>query len=314
MAAERETLVPSSFKMTDAIFWRNEMKVEFSEDYEVTKNRLFAILGWLGQVSLGNSFMASSDLVSYIKFSISKCVLNYSASIFINYNRSPYEENTLNEWFDLTPEEDWPERGEAVKAINVDKNGLAQKCYRTQNQDGDSFPDSLEDDEFEVFFHGTSHESAQDIIEGEIDLRRGAQKQDFSDGDGFYLSKQFDEALRRAQHRRTSSAVLVFRIKKTELRGDNNDKGYNLQHPDMKKEWQDVVRKFRNGMVDSKSRKEMNRQYQFIEGPMASISGKNSASVSYPRQKDDSYQLCVRTESCAKLFDRGLHSVVFSVK
>ena len=57
----------------------------------------------------------------------------------------------------------------------------------------------------------------------------------------------------------------------------------------------------------------MNRLYQFIEGPMASISEKNSSSLLYPCEKDDSYQPFVRTQSCVELFDRGLHSVVFSV-
>ena len=176
------------------------------------------------------------------------------------------------------------------------------------------FPYSLEDDEFEVFFHGSSHESAEDIIEGGIVLGKGARKRDFSDGDGFYLNKNFDDALRWAGHRSKSSAVLVFRLKRTELRGDDNEKDYDLRAPHMKREWQEVIRNFRSGTLNSKYRKEMNRLYQFIEGPMASISEKNSSSVPYPRQKDDSYQLCVRTQSCVELFDRGLHSVVFSEK
>ena len=172
------------------------------------------------------------------------------------------------------------------------------------------FPDSPEDDEFEVFFLGTSHESAKDIIEGGIDLRRGKSKRDFSDGDGFYLSKHFDDALRCAGYRSKSSAVLVFRLKRTELRGDNNEKGYDLRAPDMKREWQEMVRNFRNGRLSSRYRKEMNRLYQFIEGPMASISKTNPESALHPRQRDNSYQLCIRTESCVELFNRGLHSLV----
>ena len=314
MAAEHETPVSLYFKMTSAVLLRNELKIEYGKDYEETKNRLFAILGWLGRANLGNPFVASCDLASYLKFSVSKYVLHYGQSIFINYSRFPYKADTVNEWFNLPPEDDWPERGEVVKVINVDKFGLARKCYRTQNQVENAFPDSLEDDEFEVFFHGTSHESAEDIIEGGIDLGKGARKRDFSDGDGFYLNKNFDDALRWAGHRSKSSAALVFRLKKTELRGDDNEKGYDLREPDMKKEWQEVIKNFRNGTLNSKYRKEMNRLYQFIEGPMASISEKNSSSVSYPRQKDDSYKLCVRTQSCVELFDRCLHSVVFSEK
>ena len=310
MAAEHETPVSLYFKMSAAILWRNELKIEYEEDYEETKNRLFTILGWLGRVSLGNPFVASCDLASYLKLSVSKYVLNYGPSIFIKLNRFPYREDTVNEWFNLPPEDDWPERGEAVKVINVDKCGLERKCYRTQNQVENTFPDSLEDDEYELFFHGTSQKHAKDIIENGIDLKRGAKAQDYSDGDGFYLSKHFDEALKWARHRHVSFAVLVFRLKRTELRGNNNEKGYDLREPAKRKKWQGVIKQFRSGKPDKKFRKEMNRFYQFIEGPMASLSRKNP-NISFTVPKDDSYQICVREKNCAELFDYSLHSLVF---
>ena len=310
MAAEHETPVSLYFKMSAAILWRNELKIEYEEDYEETKNRLFAILGWLGRVSLGNPLVASCDLASYLKLSVSKYVLNYGPSIFIKLNRFPYREDTVNEWFNLPPEDDWPERGEAVKVINVDKCGLERKCYRTQNQVENAFPDSLEDDEYELFFHGTSQKHAKDIIESGIDLRKGAKAQDFSDGDGFYLSKHFDEALKWARHRHVSFAVLMFRLKKTELRGINNEKGYDLREPAKRKKWQGVIKQFRSGKPDKKFRKEMNQFYQFIEGPMASLSRKNP-NFSFAVPKDDSYQICVREKYCAELFDYSLHSLVF---
>ena len=43
MAAEHETTISLYFKMTAAVLWRNELKIEHGEDYEETKNRLFAI-------------------------------------------------------------------------------------------------------------------------------------------------------------------------------------------------------------------------------------------------------------------------------
>ncbi|RMX52533.1 hypothetical protein pdam_00025877 [Pocillopora damicornis] len=74
MAAEHETAISLYFKMTAAVFWRNELKIEYGEDNENTKNRLFAILGWLDRANLG-------DLASYLKFSVSKYVFNYGPSI-----------------------------------------------------------------------------------------------------------------------------------------------------------------------------------------------------------------------------------------
>ena len=65
-------------------------------------------------------------------------------------------------------------------------------------------------------------------------MRKAEIKRDFSDGDGFYLSKHFDDVLRCAGHSGKGSTVLVFRLKRTELRGNNNEKGYDLRAPDMK--------------------------------------------------------------------------------
>ena len=133
---------------------------------------------------------------------------------------------------------------------------------------------------------------------------------DFSNGNGFYLSKNFDEALRWARHKHGHGPkVLVFRLKKTELRGDKNENGYDLRNPAEKKEWQEVVEQFRSQNPERKFCKKIKR-YQFTEGPMASRPRKKPKS-STPDQKVDSYQLCVREEICAKLFDRSLHSVIF---
>ncbi len=229
------------------------------------------------------------------EFSFSKYVLRYNhESIFSKCSRFLYQENTfnpVNEWFTLSTV--GGQRDQAVNIINLDENGKARKCYTSQNQTV-CFPDSLEDDEFEIFFHGTRHESAQDIIEYGIDVRKGNERQDFSDGDGFYLGKNFEEACRWTRSRGYPDvAVLVFRVNKLELRGNNNEKGLDLRdsvnNTQKLKKWQQVARHFQCG-PDRKFRKEINCSYQFIEGPMASISGKNPSSLQHPRQKDGSYQ------------------------
>ncbi|KAL9959788.1 hypothetical protein ACROYT_G033144, partial [Oculina patagonica] len=269
------------------------------------------ILGWLRQPKFGIISVAPSELcISYLTFSFSSYVLRYSASIFHKCSRFPYQEDTINEWFTL-PTDD-VQRDQALNIINVDKEGNTRKCYTSQNQTDNCFPESLEDDEFEIFFHGTKHKSAQNIIDDGINVKLGNEKQDFSDRDGFYLGKNFDEAYRWTRSRGyPNMAVLVFRVNKLELRGNNNEKGLDLRDSENLKEWQEVIRQFRN-RPDRKFRKIIDKSYQFIEGPMASISGKNPrSSVSHPRQKDGSYQLCVRSVNCAGLFDRSLHSVVF---
>ena len=284
--------------------WLKEMG---AGDYQQTANCLFAILGWLGQPSIETliaSVAPPTELISYLKFSLSKYVsyvLSYSAGIFTKYNRFPYKESTINQWLTRSTD-DVPRDQRMPNIMNVDKDGQRRKCYSTQNQ-VDGFPEALEDFEFELFFHGTSHEYAKDIIEGGVNLRRGSGKKDFSHGDGFYVGKSFDEASTWAIDKHHSSAVLVFRVNRNELRLRGDYNGLDLQN--RVSEWQDVISQFRSGKPDR-----IHRNYHFIEGPMASIS-RNNPRLDYPVQKFGSYQLCVRNVNCAELFRRSLHSVVF---
>lgn len=209
----------------------------------------------------------------------------------------PFSVPGEHEWFVLSTEGGQQEQG--VNRINVDKDGQARKCYTTQTRISERFPESLEDDKFEAFFHGASHRSAENIIEKGIVVRKGKTNQDFSHEDGFYLSKSFEEAWRWTRSRWPSSAVLVFRVNKKDLRGDENENGLDLRNPQNKKQWQEVVSQFRSGRPDLKFRRELNRRYRFIEGPMASLSSRNPR-LDHLRQKDGSYQLCVRRDKCAE--------------
>ena len=316
MAAEPTLPVSSiveSLTMMDE-FWSvcNILKMMDGGSSRQTTNCLFStILEWLGQPSFEISmFSAHSDLglFSHLTFTFSKYLLRYSASMFTNYSRFPYQEEVVNQWFTESAEE--VQRDNAVHIMNVDKEGQANKCYRAQNEI-DNFPVSLEDDDFEMFCHGTSHDSAENIMEYGIDLAKGKENQDFSSGDGFYLGKSFDEAYKWTKTRQHStSAVLVFRVNRVKLRGDDNDNGLDLRQPEKKKEWQEIIYQFRTGRPDKKFRKALDRNHQFIEGPMASLSKKNPH-LEHPKQKDGTYQLCIRNDDCAELFDRSLHSIVF---
>lgn len=108
------------------------------------------------------------------------------------------------------------------------------------------------------------------MIKDGIDLCQGKAKKDFSSQDGFYLNKHFDKALEWAQIKgQKSPAVLVFRLKKTELRGDNNENGYDLRDPAVEEEWREVIKQFWRGELTSDLRGKI-EHYKFIEGPVAS--------------------------------------------
>lgn len=260
--------------------------------------------GWFKRKTIENveNFPRATRLFLHITSQFIN-VFEQLGNVFFTCSRFPYKDSVTNEWFTLPDDEN--DRKQPVKVINVDKDGKKSNCYLSQ--DGvDGFIDSLIDEDHEVFVHGTGHEHAQDIIEGGIDIKRGTGRQDFSNGDGFYLGDDFEEACRwpasRGHH---NTAVLVFRVEKTELRGP--DKGLDLRSD--KKRWVELVKQFRSGRPAKKVVKTL-KEYDFIEGPMASMSSKN-LNVDYPRQKEGSYQLCVKTDCCAEMFDRSLHSVIF---
>lgn len=231
----------------------------------------------------------------------------------MSYPRFPYQPKTVNKWFLVSAVGDG--QGRKINVINVDRDGKTRECYTTQGEYRD-FPRSLEDlENYEVFFHGTSHQSAVGIIKN-IDLAQGKLERDFSSGDGFYLGKNFEEALKTnwARNRPPNSAILVYLVQRDELRSQELS-GTNLE--DNMEEWKEVVRVFRTEQDSRKSLKESRNDrrsirtikttYDFVEGPMA----RRKRDFTHPEPIQDSYQLCVRSERCAELFDRSLHSVVF---
>ena len=81
------------------------------------------------------------------------CAISCRDALFSKCSLFPYQREKENEWFTLSLE------GKREKAVNTVK--------------------------YEVFFHATTHESAQNIIEKGIILRKGEHYKDFSDGWGF---------------------------------------------------------------------------------------------------------------------------------
>ena len=311
MTTEQALAVVKPFDMANELcIW---LKSLIEGDYkEIEKCPFVRILRELSQrkfESLIASVTPTGELISYLTIYLARCLLRViNASIFTKYNLFPYNAETVNNWFPLV---EGNQRDQTVRIMNVNTVGQRHKCYTTEEEAENGFSDSLENDGFELFFHGTEHRSAQDIIEGGIGLSKGSERKDFSHKDGFYIGKSFDKALewskrRYRRVRQSSSAVLVFRVAKNELRGHNNENGLDLRdlrNPANKGEWENVVRQFRSGKACLDFIIGINERYQFIEGPMAST----------PSLKpiNDSYQLCVRKENCVQLFNRCLHSVVF---
>ncbi|XP_015772044.1 PREDICTED: uncharacterized protein LOC107350322 [Acropora digitifera] len=220
----------------------------------------------------------------------------------------PYQRKKLNTWF---KEEHSGVRNGAVNLINVDKDGQNNNCY---TQDDNKFPNSpAEDDKYEIFYHGTTARHAKLILEDGIDLCQGGERKDFSDGDGFYVTNKFDNVwpnARWSKQRPPCSTVLVFKVDKSELRNFRSLDLWRNFDTDLEENWRDVVWKFRNGKADDAFIKDL--KVDFIEGPLCA--GTQAENYDKPQScipHRSFYQLCVRSDPCAKLFDKSLLSVVF---
>ena len=214
----------------------------------------------------------------------------------------PYKKEIVDEWFTLDGK-----RENALNVRNVSKEDLNScNSYRTLYLSIPSLTPS--DDNYRIFFHSTTHESAQKIIENGIILQKGERYKDFSDGCGFYLGNDFKDALsaKWARNRPPCSAVLVFRFAEAELRDFRNLVGLDLQgNID---EWKYVVQECRRtDRFPSKQFRKAYQHYDFIEGPLFG----EGQGLTNPIPNRDSYQLCIKSRVCAKLFDKNLHSVLF---
>ena len=281
------------FTIVDELGYFGLKRVCAYDSHRLTRS-LQAVVAWLSQPRI-------EKIDTFVSFS---------------YPRFPYQPKTINKWFSVSAVGDG--QGGKVYMINVDRDGQMRKSYTTQFEHR-NFPWSLEDlEDFEVFYHGTSHNSAVGII-NKIDLAKGKLERDFSSGDGFYLGKRFQEALETnwAKNRPPNSAVLVYLVRRDELRNQESFSGMNLTEADNMEQWKEVVRlfrteqdhrkSFRESRNDSRSLRTIKSTYNFVEGPMAS----RKRDFAHPEPIPGSYQFCVRSERCAELFDLSLHSIVF---
>ena len=162
------------------------------------------------------------------------------------------------------------------------------------------------DDQNVVLFHGTDHQSACDILFRGIDLCQGRQKRDFSCGSGFYLTDNCEEALNWAKNTTTKPALLVFQVNRQEHSTDSEK--LNLFNDEQR--WCEIVTSFRSGEKTARTRKSL-AAYDLIEGPMSTMKTIESTGELVFSPKPLSYQMCLISDSCADIFRRTLHSILF---
>jgi hypothetical protein len=216
------------------------------------------------------------------------------------YGKFPYQESTVTDtWFKHAQELD-DESSKTVNVLNMGKKLKKDEPLAYPQLDGTDFPEGMEEEGYDLFYHGTDHKSAISILEDGIDLTKGKRTCDFSHGKGFYLNNKYQEARNWAFRIRNikQEVQLFFKLPKEVIDNFRQDSINLCEEED---EWNRIVGNF-------SFTKEMRPRISFIEGPIASVVVHGSLNIKGPIE--GSYQLCLHSDDLADAFHLYLHSSV----
>ena len=112
-------------------------------------------------------------------------------------------------------------------------------------------------------FHATQHHNAVHVVENGIDIEKGNGARTFSDGCGFYLSRDIDFAIEWAKNTGDRAAIIVFRIPRQVFLAHEG-----LDVSSSEELWKDCVAYNLSGKARKTENKTAYRNAQYIEGPM----------------------------------------------
>ena len=259
-----------------------------------SKNRSNVIAKWIAEQPLPKH----RSLLAWAKIYLENL---FKYDIFLNdvVSKFPYEENRLNEWFTHDVERDRMKDGHPVPAaINVinttTRNEFESHIEEKITEFRNSNPDG------KLYFHGTDHKSAEDILENGIDLHMGREKCDFSHGKGFYVTNDFVYASGYAQ----TPAVIIFNIDDACLR---RLQCVDLCGPDNHDDWKAVTEFFTSG---KDRRKRPNASlYDQIENCHCIIGPITGDGIRGGLSSQDLVQICMKKKEMARVIGNPLQIV-----
>ncbi|KAK0065087.1 hypothetical protein Bpfe_005645 [Biomphalaria pfeifferi] len=220
--------------------------------------------------------------------------------LLYNATRYPYSGDKKDEWFqEEIPTGNREEPNENIPSFLVrmlnctTKNSVVIEDYLTKVEE--------EDRESVLLYHGTTHADAKSILTSGITLGSGKTGQDFSSGDGFYVSgtlggaKKWSDAA-RGKH----SAVLVFKVKKN-LLDASKENGLDLTQDEEK--WQGIISLCRGRYDNLKVKQILLKGVSFIKGYICS----NPKAVADGQERAEGFgqteiHICIRDEDYAVKF------------
>lgn len=170
-----------------------------------------------------------------------------------------------------------------------------------------------------LWYHGTDHRDAVSIIKEGIKLELGGERQDFSDGNGFYLFATYEDAIdwARGIEGGMHAAVVVFKFEKEEFEGVKV--GADA-------EWQHFVRYYRGKPLPGRFGRlqdvetgmfgpppKILEDFDFIEGPMAKVRT-GAELIKGEFQAFPTKQMCIRSAKMAEQVGMLINAVIFFSK
>lgn len=241
-----------------------------------TENRSNVIANWIAE----QPFSEHISLLAWAEIYI-EGLFKYDILLNNKVPKFPFREDDLNKWFAVSVDNGRDDTGfvpvlntateeEAVTHINY----LISKI-RSNDPKG------------QLFFHGTDHVSAKNILDDGIKLGCGKVLRDFSNGKGFYMVNDFEYALNWAQKDK-AAAIMLFNITHNDL---NGFQGLDLSGSERHEDLESVIKFFRSGQQRKKKlcgklETEV-KSCDYIVGP---ISRDNETGVQ---------QICIRKEEMA---------------
>uniref|UniRef100_A0A2C9L1U3 PARP catalytic domain-containing protein n=1 Tax=Biomphalaria glabrata TaxID=6526 RepID=A0A2C9L1U3_BIOGL len=218
-------------------------------------------------------------------------------------SRYPYSEDEKDKWFQKEiPTDQRDEPNEDIKSFKIRMLNSTSKSP-VNNKLVEDYLGKVKDEDKDsvLLFHGTTHAGAESILTSGITLTAGQKGQDFSSGDGFYLSEKLEDADKwsgaaRGEHK----AVVVFKVKK-EMLDARKENGLDLTGDQGM--WQSVVKICRNQYHDKKAKAKLLKGVSFIKGnlclnPKDYTSGKSNAEGFGQNE----VQFCIRDEDYSVKF------------
>ena len=259
--------------------------------YGFSESRSKILSNWIAENKLSKQQTLGYWVQWYLMY-------KFQYDIFLSRDcpRYPFHESVTDQWEKV----DLEDGNELVHIINT-----TTKKAHCLTLDGKLFPPM--EPQTNLWYHGTLHKSADKIMYNGIKLAIGSKLQDFSDGDGFYLTPDYRYALEWAKCKGPEIALMVFDV------GPSLTEFRKMDLSERDKEWEEIVkynRSGRNTILPIDLKKEF-ENCSYVTGPMSNVGRTSTTEFVEGNRGNKVMQMCIRSHKMAEAVSSHIYAVIF---